>query len=182
MTGTVDVSDGVRVICHCVDCQAYARALGRDDIVDAWGGTDVFQSYPANVRLTAGVEHLRCLRLSERGLMRWHSGCCQTPIGNTMSKARMPFVGIVHTFVDHRAHPRDDVLGPAVRTQVKQAPRRPPNASTAPPFGVVARAALFLGRGWLRGAHAPSPFFDDAGQPVVTPRVLSSDERSGMSR
>jgi hypothetical protein len=179
MRGTVDVSDGVRVICHCRDCQAYARALGRDDIVDEWGGTDVFQSYPASVKLTAGLEHLRCLRLSDKGLMRWHSACCQTPIGNTMAKARVPFVGIVHTFVDHREHPRDAVLGPAVRTQPQQAPRPPPNASRAP-VGVIVRAAWFLARGWMKGAHAPSPFFDATGTPVVTPRVLSTAERDAL--
>jgi hypothetical protein len=180
MTGTLDASAGVRVICYCDDCQAYARALQRDDVLDEWGGTDVFQAYPARVQLTGGVEHLRCLRLSETGMLRWHSGCCRTPIGNTMSKARIPFVGVLRSFTDHRAHPRDDVMGPGVRTQARFAPRMPPDGYARAPVGVMARAAWFLARGFVSGAHAPSPFFDAAGAPMVAPRVLSTSERDAL--
>ena len=59
--------------------------------------------------LAAGVA---LLRLSPRGLFRWHTSCCNTPIGNTATGPGMAFVGLVHTFVDHSEHPREEVMGP----------------------------------------------------------------------
>jgi len=38
-----------RVICYCDDCQAFAHQLGRSDLLDVHGGTDVVQVAPATV-------------------------------------------------------------------------------------------------------------------------------------
>ena len=72
-----------RGTCHCHDCQAYARWLGRPELMDAAGGTDIVPMSPADIRLTAGVEHLACMSLSEKGTLRWYAACCRTPLGNT---------------------------------------------------------------------------------------------------
>jgi hypothetical protein len=58
----VSPSTGFRVLCYCKDCQAFARFLNRADILDAAGGTDIFQMPPARVKLTAGADAVRCLR------------------------------------------------------------------------------------------------------------------------
>ena len=80
--------NGSRLVCMCDDCQTYAHHLGRaGDILDAHGGTEVYQTYPARLGFTQGSEPVRCLRLSPKGLMRWHTGCCRTPIGNTFASA-----------------------------------------------------------------------------------------------
>lgn len=178
------VANGIRVVCHCDDCQAYAHALERPDVLDRYGGTDVFQMAPSQLTLSQGSEHVRCLRLSEKGLLRWYAGCCATPMGNTLPAARVPFVGVVHTFMDHAGHgvTRDDALGP---------PREfiqgrfavggvPPHAQARATVSLMARSAWFLLRGFLAGAHRPSPFFDAEGKPVVTPRVLSVAERAAL--
>lgn len=34
---------GFRFFCYCKDCQAFARFLDRADVLDATGGTDIFQ-------------------------------------------------------------------------------------------------------------------------------------------
>lgn len=96
MRGTLQAGPGLglHVVCSCDDCRAYARALGRDDVLDDNGGTDIWQAPPARVRITAGREHLRCLRLSDQGLLRFHAGCCSTPIANTMASAKVPFAGV----------------------------------------------------------------------------------------
>ena len=91
---------GNRVICYCNDCQAFVRFLGRPDIMDEHGGTDIFQMAPGRLQITAGRQALRCVRLSDRGLHRWYCGECKTPIGNTLG-SRVPFVGVVHSFMDH---------------------------------------------------------------------------------
>src|SRR5271170_7107234 len=103
---------GNRVICHCNDCQAFARFLGQDGVLDARGGTDIFQVAPSQIRVTEGADHLVCVRLSEKGLFRWYAGCCKTPIGN-MAGARFPFIGVVGAFMDTGAGGKmaDDILG-----------------------------------------------------------------------
>src|SRR5262245_3209733 len=77
-------SAGLRVVCYCDDCQAYAHFLERRDILDQWGGSDVYAMALASVRITDGADELRCVRLSLKGLFRWYAGCCRTPIGNSM--------------------------------------------------------------------------------------------------
>ena len=38
---------------------------------------------PAHVKLGAGTDAMRCLRLSDKGVLPWYTDCCRTPIGNT---------------------------------------------------------------------------------------------------
>ena len=42
-----------RVVCYCDDCQAFMRHLGREDGLDASGGTDILQVWPARMKLLA---------------------------------------------------------------------------------------------------------------------------------
>src|SRR6516162_5125147 len=109
----VSPSTGFRVVCYCKDCQAFARFLERADVLDPAGGTDIFQMPPGRVKLTAGTDAMRCLRLSNK-VLRWYSDCCRTPIANTAARPHFPLIGVVHSFMDHEAHgrSRDEVLGP----------------------------------------------------------------------
>lgn len=54
----------LRLLRH--DCQAFARFLERPDVLDAAGGTDIFQMPPGRVKLTAGTDAVRCLSLSRK--------------------------------------------------------------------------------------------------------------------
>ncbi len=187
--GVVDVnpSRGTRLVCYCDDCQAYGHFLGRNDVLDARGGTDIFQTWPSRVRITQGAEQLRCMRLSEKGLHRWYAGCCRTPIGNTAGTARMPFVGVVHTIMDHEGdgQTRDEAVGPLrAKTQGRFAIGGvPPDAHPTAPPGVIFHAIGVMLRGFLTGAHRPSPFFDAATKrPVVEPTVLSAEERERLRK
>ncbi len=54
-----------RVVCYCDDCQAFARFLGRDDLLDALGGSDICQMALARLRITEGREHLLGVRVPE---------------------------------------------------------------------------------------------------------------------
>lgn len=172
---------GHRAVCYCDDCQTAAHALGAAESLDARGGTEVFQVTPSQVRLTDGAEHLRCLRLGPKGLMRWYAGCCDTPLANTLATPRSPFAGINALAMDLPGGARDEALGP-VRMRVMGA-----FAVGGPPPGVPGKirfteagpvTGLIL-RSVLRGMHRPSPFFDArTGAPVVTPRVLTRDERN----
>src|SRR5262249_14193468 len=79
----VSPSTGCRVVCYSKNCQAFARFLERAAVLDAAGGTDIFQMPPGRMKITAGMHAVRCLRLSNRGIYRWYADCCRTPIGNT---------------------------------------------------------------------------------------------------
>ena len=78
-------SSGTRLLCYCGDCQAYGRFLGRDDILDPWGGISVFQAAPAHVTISDDAGALAGMRLSEKGLYRWYCAECKTPVGNSMT-------------------------------------------------------------------------------------------------
>ena len=43
-----------RVVCYCDDCQAFAHQLGRADLLDAKGGTDIVQVAPASLTFPKG--------------------------------------------------------------------------------------------------------------------------------
>ena len=175
---------GCRVVCYCGDCQAYARFLTRPGITDEWGGTDIFQVAPSTVRITSGTDALCCVRLSGKGMHRWYCGACKTPIGNTLS-ARVPFVGLVHTFMDHGSdgRTRDDVLGRPIgfvqtRFAVGTLPL-PGRGSSLP--RVIGRSVRLLGKWWLTGAGSPSPFFhDQTHAPRTQPQILRPEERRAL--
>ena len=186
-----DVSSnrGNRLVCYCDDCQSFAHFLGRaDQILDSHGGTDIFQMSPARLQITEGAEHLACMRLTAKGLLRWYTDCCKTPIGNTVSTRQVPFVGLIHCCTDHAAdgRSRDAALGP-VRARVfarfAKGDRTELDAHDRAPVSMFLGFAGFLLMARLRGDHKHSPFFEArTGEPIVTPRVLSEDELNEIER
>ena len=172
---------GNHCVCYCDDCQAFPKALGRPDVLDANGGTDIFQLSPARLEFTHGIERVECLRLTPKGLARWYAGCCNTPIGNTMATPGVPFVGLIRSFV---REPASDALGP-VRARVfrefatgDKAAIPPDNQSR---WAMLVRVVGLM-IGWrLRGDHKRSPFFGPLTRtPLKAPRVLSEAERSAL--
>src|SRR5262245_37953883 len=86
----VSPSSGFRVVFYCKDCQVFARFLNRaEDMLDPAGGTDIFQMPPGRVKLTAGMDAMGCLRLSNK-VLRWYANCCRTPIANTAARPHFP--------------------------------------------------------------------------------------------
>src|SRR5262245_40659587 len=174
-------SAGFRLVCYCKDCQAFARFLERPDVLDAAGGTDIFQMPTGRVRFTAGTDAVRCVRFSSK-VLRWYTDCCRTPIGNTAAGPRFPVVGLIHSFMSHEAdgRSRDGVLGPPLcGLYERSAGSPPPNVPAPPSLRIFAlRASRILGW-WLRGLGRPTPFFHDhTNAPLSVPRVLTASEPS----
>jgi Family of unknown function (DUF6151) len=172
---------GFRFVCYCTDCQAFARFLERPDVLDAAGGTDIFQTPARRVTVTAGVDALRCVTFSGK-VLRWYAACCRTPIANTAASGRFPVVALIHSFMDHEAtgRCRDEVLGaPLCRIYERSATEPlPPNAPPPSSFGVFARRTTKILGWWARGLGRPNPFFDPRTHaPLFTPRVLTPSER-----
>ncbi len=171
----VSAKSGTRLICCCKDCQEFARHLDFDGaILDENGGTDIFQASPKQIKLTHGIEHIRCLRLKPRGLYRWYAGCCNTPIGNT-GKAKIPFVGVIHNFMDDEGQ-RDQNLGPvrgvfAADSAIGQLPE---NSRYVSEKRSMMRAVVKLLLAKIAGHAKYTPFFDENGKSIVEPVIVNS--------
>ncbi len=180
----VSPTGGLRFVCYCKDCQAFARFLDRADVLDPAGGTDIFHMPPGRVKLTAGADALRCVRFSNK-VLRWYADCCQTPIANTPAAPGFPVIGIIHSFMDHEAdgRSRDAALGPLLcRIHERSASGPLPLNAPGPPSGAIfSRRVSKLFVWWISGLARPTPFFDArTGAPRATPRELTRRERAAL--
>ena len=181
----VSPSSGLRFVCYCKDCQAFARFLDRSEVLGPAGGTDIFHMPPGCVKLIAGTDALRCLCLSAK-VLRWYTECCRTPIANTPARAGFPVIGMIHSFMDHEAdgRSRSEVLGPPLCSIFERSAvgPLPANAAGPPSVGLFARRVSKLLGWWVRGLDRPTPFFDDQTKaPRAVPRVLTQNERAALA-
>jgi hypothetical protein len=175
---------GFRFVCYCRDCQAFARLLGRPDVLDSAGGTDIFHMPAGRVTFSAGTDAVRCLHFTSR-VFRWYADCCRTPIANTAGP-RFPVIGLIHSVMDHAAdgRSRDEVLGAPLCRLFEHSATEPlrPNAPPPRSFGLVARRLPTLLGWWLRGLGRPNPFFDaHTNVPLSPPRVVTPSERAALA-
>jgi hypothetical protein len=167
-------------ICYCRDCQAFAHFLGRPaEILDERGGSTIFQTLPKYVTITQGSEALACMRLTEKGLMRWYAGCCNTPIGNTAATAKLSFVGLVHSCLEGSKTSLEESFGPVravVNTHSATGDPKPKSRGMA---ATVAWLIPVMIKARIDGGYKKTPFFNiDSGAPVAQPKVLSAEEWS----
>jgi hypothetical protein len=179
----ISASRGNRLLCYCGDCQSFAHFLGRaDEILDANGGSDIFQMSPARLVIREGADQLACMRLTPKGLLRWYARCCRTPIGNTLATPNVPFVGWIqlHGDAGPDGRARDEALGP-VRARVNvgsaRGERSPLGSGGRSTLPVLLRFARIVLSALLRGDHKASPFFDPRTSAArAVPRILSEQE------
>lgn len=165
---------GVRAVCYCRDCQAYAHLLGQPQrVLDPLGGTDVVATQSRYVSFTSGTQTLACLSLSPQGLLRWYAKCCGTPIANTPRHWKLPYVGLVHTCL-RQPEPLEQTF-PQVQLQVntRSAKGRPPRAGTLDGMARFAALVLRLAGSRLSGGYKATPFFDAKGVPVAEVTVAA---------
>src|SRR5215475_15672101 len=170
-----------RVTCYCDDCQAFAHQLGRADLLNDKGGSDIVQVAPATLSFTQGQDRIAGVRLSPKGLYRWHTTCCNTPVGNTLSPA-VPFVGLTAQTFDGGARTVDTVFGaPLGAILGKYAVGQAPAGSTGINLTLLLRAITKV-LGWrLRGRAWPHPFFQlKTREPIYPLKVLSQEQRDAL--
>lgn len=185
LKGTVsDTKAANRGVCYCKDCQAFAHFLNRNnDILDERGGTQIVQTLPKYVHFTEGLEHLACMRLTEKGLLRWYTTCCNTPIGNTPPNMKMSFVGIVHSCLITDEASLDDSFGPiCMHVHTKEA-KGMGDLKSVGTVRTILRFIIMMSRARLNGDYKCNPFFTvETGAPVVNPEVLSMKDRELIMR
>ena len=182
----VDGGQGNHIVCYCDDCQAFQHFLGQANaVLDAHAGTRIFQMSPGKVEFTEGAEHLACMRLSPKGVVRWYAACCNTPVGNTLATPALPFVGLIRACMDVSAvgGSFEQVLGPLKCGVHGRYALGTPADVTVHDSAAFSFVASFLGKTlrWrLRGEHRDTPFFDSSGGLSVSPTVLTKAERHSV--
>ena len=171
-----------RAMCYCKDCQAFAYFLGQEkQILDERGGTDVIQILPQNLSFTQGIEALKCMRLTEKGLLRWYASCCNTPIGNTLANYKISFIGLVHNCLENTDKPLLDSFGPSRVCVNTQGAKGEPKPKTSGLGKVIVWFVTNILRARINGSYRQTPFYlPGKGTPIVTPRVLSTAERADV--
>ena len=177
-------TSGNRLVCYCRSCQAFAQHLaqnsqteGHQPVLDADGGTEVFQMPPARLQITVGSEYIACLKLSPKGTFRWYTRCCHTPIGNTLG-AGVPFIGLIHSFIRLAPHERQQVLGNVqgyIYARHATGTRITATRHSGMPLSIALKIVSRLCIWKLRGLNRPTPLFNSRGHPIATPEIILHD-------
>lgn len=186
----ISPQSGNHVVCCCCDCQAFANHLDKNTFkqddsnssilvsdtttLDEFGGTELFQTSQSQVTISKGLDKIVCLRLTPKGVTRWYTSCCNTPVGNTLNR-KMPFVGIIHTFIVQDKH-LETKLGPVhayVQTQYALNEPNYPKHYAKFPIGITLRVIAKVLSWKVKGMGKPSIFYTESGQASVKPIIIS---------
>jgi hypothetical protein len=156
--------------------------LGRAELLDQHGGTDVVQVPSNMISFDCGLEHIVAVRLSAKGMHRWYANCCRTPLGNTIEPS-VPFIGMqVEVFRTADTFPVDMVFGrPRSYVMGKFSIGHVPQASAGFPLsGTVGVISKVLG--WkLSGKSWPHPYSDQRSRtPKFPVTILQPSEREAL--
>ena len=89
----VGPAQGDHVICHCTDCQDLTRHLGHASrVLDAHGGSALYQSRCARMRLDTGRDRLASVHLTDNPTLRWYATCCNMPLFNSYANGKIPYI------------------------------------------------------------------------------------------
>jgi Family of unknown function (DUF6151) len=169
-------------VCLCDDCQLYGAFLGVEGLLDANGGTEITQVGHNQVQITAGREHVACVRLYNKGLHRWYAQCCRTPLANTLGPKSL-FAGVVNACVKGPTNGASliDALGP-IRERVQGKFGKgelPPGTQRTVSASMMFRVVRHLLHWGTTRAYRQSTFFE-ANVPFVAPQVLTKGERTAL--
>lgn len=174
-------SMGIRVVCYCADCQAFAHFLQcEDDYLDAAGGSDIYQTSPSRLEVTEGMDRLKSVILGpDAKLHRFYASCCMTPIVNTIPGRKLPFAGTLARNYD--ASRREEVFGaPKTAVFAKYAQGEPlTKVKVATPFLILDLMRRAIAE-WMSGRSKENVFLDAEDEGLITPRILTADERAAL--
>jgi hypothetical protein len=175
-TITLKPADGNNVVCCCDDCQSFTHFLGKaDTLLTPYKGTELFQVTPDKVKITQGHDQIACMQLSPKGLKRFYTKCCHTPVANTLG-AKFAFNGIPHAFMDFKSMnvPKEKAIGPVLtHCMAKFAKGEVPKPNHPKfPFNVTLKIVKMLLLGRLSKKYQPNQFYDlNTGLPVAKPTI-----------
>lgn len=181
MLRDVGPDQGDHVICHCTDCQDLARHLGHaEKILDAHGGSALYQGRCARMQITSGRDQLACFHLTDKPTLRWYARCCGMPLFNTYANGKIPYVTIQLGACD-----------PAMRARLVGPPRghlfTQDGIGDTSALRKMSMAALMwrffprMIRDIISGDRRRCALFDAVTlDPIAEPRRLTSEERQSI--
>jgi len=169
-------NDFFHVHCLCCDCQNFASHLNNQDkILDKHGGTELFQTFPEYLTITKGNENIGCVQHNSKGIYRWHTNCCNMPIANTMTNAKMPFIGVsVKLMKFENEQEKYNSLGPiTMKAFGKYAiGEMPKDTHPTFPLSFMPKILGFMIKGYLKKKYTPSVFFSN-GKPITEAKIIN---------
>ena len=92
----VGLRQGDHIACHCEDCRAFVAYLDAGETtLFATTGTALFNTRGSKLHIDRGLNHLRCIHLTDKPTMRWFAACCNTPLFNTNANNKLPFFDLL---------------------------------------------------------------------------------------
>lgn len=170
------------VVCSCKGCQSYAHYLGRtDDMLDADGGSNIVQMDPSKFEISAGMDHVVCMRVTPDGPLRWYASCCNTPLGNTFPRGGLPFIGFLPICLGIKGTSDELVqLVGKSRGHVNQ-PGKTPFFDQVGNFFMMVGLFCKIMFWRVRGGPSYKPFFDaQTMRPLAKPIKISDEERTAL--
>jgi len=166
--------NGTRLVCHCDDCQYFARYLDKQDsMLDDYGAIEAYQLPMSRVEIHSGKKNLACARLRADGLYRWYTACCKTPVGATVSSKLATF-GVSRCFIENDADWKDELVGaPRYLFATGDLPAERLRSSTP---RIIARILFTMALWTIKRQHKPSAFYRVDGSPIAEPRILNYKE------
>jgi hypothetical protein len=163
----IDPGRDTHLRCHCDDCRRANAHFGIEGSRET--GVSIWQTTPDKVKIETGAVHMRLMRLSEKGLLRWYAGCCDTPLFNTMATPKVPFVGVLTDRLEDT-----EPLGPVVAEGFVEGEDGRSRHVHGGRVGVRIVRRIVGAR--LSGRWKDTPFFDTAsGKPVCEAEIVESD-------
>ena len=174
-----------RAVCYCRDCQAFAHFLERPDdlVLNELGGTEIVATLPRHVHFTQGVETLVCMSLSDHGLLRWYTSCCNTAIGNTPRDFKVSYVGLIHSCLAKRDPSLQDSFGPLRMVLQTKSAKGVVKATPIRSFLALLVIIKSVAAARISGSYKNNPFFlGNPAMPIKEPRVLTQAERAHFTK
>ncbi|HMN53668.1 MAG TPA: DUF6151 family protein [Sphingopyxis sp.] len=182
VSGTLTIdAEGDHVICHCTDCQNLAHYLGHARVLDPAGGTALYQTRCARMRLASGRDRLACVHLTDKPTLRWYAGCCRTPLFNTVGTGKLPFITVQLAACDAAA--RERLLGaPRGHLFTQDAIGDASNLRKMSRVALMGRFAVRAIRDILSGDRRRAALFDPKTlAPIAVPHRLTAEEREALA-
>jgi hypothetical protein len=118
------------------------------------------------------------MSLSEKGLLRWYTACCRTPIGNTPRAPKLSYVGLVHSCFAGSPIELDAAFGPSKVAINTASANGTVNSTPWSTFRAVLKIMRNVWGSRLSGKYRDNPFFmPGTAEPLVAPQVLTATER-----
>lgn len=155
----------------------FFKHVGADDCANENGGAEMVFVLPGRISISDGQHHLKALRMTPKGALRWYAGCCGRPMGNMLPVNKIRLSNLPLSAFEGASAAAQ--LGPLIGSL--NSADAPEEASPPQDFGrgrVTRRVAFQNVLASLGLAPRANLYFDPQGKPAVPVHKLTDAERA----